>query len=110
MTTAAWNEARAKLSAIFAKRKDHKRLLGELDASQARLKADPTLQGRETERWAALLTVMAQASPGAAGDLVAVVSELAQLPGSAPLARVQQTGIALTGDQYNVAGNLIQHR
>jgi hypothetical protein len=108
MTTAAWNEARAKLSAIFAKHKGHKRFQAELDASQARLKADPSLRDSETKYWAALLAAMAQASPDAAVDLAAIVSELAQLPGRSRAARVHQAGIALTGNQYNVAGNLIQ--
>jgi hypothetical protein len=107
MTTSAWNGVRAKLSALFGKHKDHEQLRGELDASYARLKADPSQRDSEAARWALLLAAMAQASPDAAGDLTAIVSELARLSDVAPGARVQQTGFAL-GNQYNVAGNLIQ--
>ena len=109
MTTSAWNDARAKLSAVFNKHKDRKRLQRELDASQTRLMADPSLRESETRRWTVLLNAIAYGSSDAAVDLATIASELAQFTTPAPGRTVQQTGIALRGTQANVAGNLIMH-
>jgi hypothetical protein len=109
MTTNAWEEARAKLSEFFRKHKDQGRLQGELDASYARLMADPSQRDSEAGRWAVLLKAVAEVSPEAAVGIGLLAAQLAPLSGTTAGARIQQTGLA-GRNQYNVGGSLtIQH-
>lgn len=109
MTTNAWGDARAKLSEFFHKHKDQGRLQDELDASYARLMADPSRRDSEAGRWAVLLKAVAEASPEAAAGVGLLAAQLAPLAAAAAGARIQQTGFA-SRDQYNVGGSLtIQH-
>lgn len=109
MTKSAWEDARAKLSEFFRRHKEQGRLQGELDASHARLMADPSQRDSETARWAVLLKAVAEASPEGAAGVALLAAQLTQLTGTTASARIQQTGFA-GRDQYNVGGSLTIQR